>query len=150
MSSDDAIGRSIDHAVAAERERCAKIVEGEVFKEVYRTWPQIGDGDRATDSDIVQHCNALAAAIRANEPQIEGPPKEQRPAPVTQQDIQVWLAYWKFSNTVAVDEIRMFEHVDEARKFCPVMSRGIFSNVTALDIWRALNAMRNAGQIQSA
>jgi hypothetical protein len=31
----------------------------------YRTWPQIGDGDRSNDSEITKHCDALADAVLA-------------------------------------------------------------------------------------
>lgn len=48
-------------------EHCARIVEGDVYKQLYRTWPAIPSyiGNRSNDSDIVKHCDALAAALRA-------------------------------------------------------------------------------------
>jgi hypothetical protein len=54
-----------DFGIAAERERCAKLVEGVVLAERYRTWPQLGLGDRDQQDEIVKHCDALAALIRA-------------------------------------------------------------------------------------
>jgi len=54
-------------AMFGQAERCAKLVEGEVFKERYRTWPWVHpDGNRSNDSDIVKHCDAIAAAIRSD------------------------------------------------------------------------------------
>lgn len=50
-------------AVAAERERCAKMIEGSVFKERYRTW-QWYAGNRSVDSELVKFCDAAASAIR--------------------------------------------------------------------------------------
>jgi hypothetical protein len=53
-------------------EEAAKIAEGEVYLERYRTWPwwkSYGtgnrSGNRAAESDVVIHCDAIAAAIRA-------------------------------------------------------------------------------------
>ena len=53
-------------------EEAAKIAEGEVYLERYRTWPwwkSYGtgnrSGNRAAESDVVVHCDAIAAAIRA-------------------------------------------------------------------------------------
>jgi len=54
-------------AVEKERERCARIVEGEVFHHRYRTWPAWGTGNRAQDSELGTLTAALAAAIRATE-----------------------------------------------------------------------------------
>ena len=53
-----------------EREACARIAEGRVYKERYRTWPwwinrDGSEGNRSADSDIVQHADKIAAAIRA-------------------------------------------------------------------------------------
>jgi hypothetical protein len=42
----------------------ARIVQGEVYRERYRTWPQLGDGNRSNDSGVVTKCDALATAIR--------------------------------------------------------------------------------------
>ena len=42
--------------VVAERERCARLVEGVVYR--------MGDGNRSNKSDLVRHCNELAALIR--------------------------------------------------------------------------------------
>lgn len=64
--SKPALDRAREHAVAAERERCAKIVEGVVHMERYRMWPQISTtGNRSDDSDIVKFCDKIAAVIRA-------------------------------------------------------------------------------------
>ncbi len=61
----DAWVEHIAKALAHERERCAEIVEGEVYKDQYRKWPQISaEGNRANDSEIVRHCDALAILIR--------------------------------------------------------------------------------------
>lgn len=57
--------RAIQSAIDDERERCAKIVQGEVYKERYRKWPQISEeGNLSNDSYTVKHCNELAAVIR--------------------------------------------------------------------------------------
>lgn len=58
---------SADRSTATERERCARIVEGEVYKELYREWPGIGWGNRASDSELVRFADALAARIRSGE-----------------------------------------------------------------------------------
>lgn len=59
--------RRPSHTQGAEamREAAASIVEGRVFEERYREWPQWGSGNRSNDSEIVRLCDALAAAIRA-------------------------------------------------------------------------------------
>jgi len=49
---------------ADERERCAQIAEGNVYKEKYRTWPWWNGGNRSNESDFVKHADAIAAAIR--------------------------------------------------------------------------------------
>lgn len=51
-------------------EEAAKIAEGEVYLYRYRTWPwwQNPDGtkgNRANESELVKHCDVIAAAIRA-------------------------------------------------------------------------------------
>lgn len=46
-------------------EAAAKIVQGEVYRGRYRTWPWWGDGNRATDSELVQFSDAAADQIRA-------------------------------------------------------------------------------------
>ena len=58
-------------------------------------------------------------------------------------EIQGWLAYWKAFKMVAVDEIKAFEHVFQARKYCECMRTSIFAEVSDLAIWRALTDMRN-------
>jgi hypothetical protein len=59
---------SFRSAVIAEREACARIVEGRVHKEHYREWPEWGMGNRSNGSEAVSLCDALAAAIRARGP----------------------------------------------------------------------------------
>ena len=52
-------------------EEAAKIAEGEIYNERYRTWPWwedrpgYGRGNVSEDSQLVLHCDAIAAAIRA-------------------------------------------------------------------------------------
>jgi hypothetical protein len=43
---------------------------------------------------------------------------------------------------VSVDEIRSFDDVYQARKYCECMRVGIFANVTDLQIWRAIRNAR--------
>jgi hypothetical protein len=57
-------------------------------------------------------------------------------------EIQKWLVYWSAEKMVALDEIRAFEHVHQARKYCECMRKGFFTDVTDLEIWRALSQMR--------
>jgi hypothetical protein len=54
-----------EQAVVAERERCARLVEGDVFMTRYRQWPKVNDGSRSNESEIVKLCDALAALIRS-------------------------------------------------------------------------------------
>lgn len=61
---------------------------------------------------------------------------------LTDAEIQTWLKYWDNAKSVAVDEIRTFSHVATARKFCEVMRVGKFTDVTDLQIWRAIKKMR--------
>lgn len=60
-----------------------------------------------------------------------------------QAEIQDWLRYWENARMVAVNEIRAFEHVHLARKYCSCMRVGVFAEVTDLAIWRALENMRS-------
>lgn len=52
-------------------ERAARVAEGEVYHERYRTWPfwpvneTGGRGNRDRDDELVKHCDRIAAAIRA-------------------------------------------------------------------------------------
>jgi hypothetical protein len=66
---------------------------------------------------------------------------------MTRSEIQDWLIYWKNANMVAVDEIRCFENVYQARKFCRVMRVGVFHTdlVSDLQIWNALVDLRRGG-----
>jgi hypothetical protein len=60
----------IARAILAERERCARIARGDVYSERYRTWPwwevqKDGTrGNRSRESELVKHCDDIAAAIR--------------------------------------------------------------------------------------
>jgi hypothetical protein len=56
--------------------------------------------------------------------------------------IKSWLAYWRSANMVDIDQIRAFDQVATARRFCACMREGVFLNVTDLQIWRALTEMR--------
>ena len=58
------------------------------------------------------------------------------------EEIQTWLTYWNNANMVAVDAIRAFDQVYQARKYCACMRQGVFADVTDLQIWRALCALR--------
>jgi len=60
--------RMQNEAVARERERCAKIVEGVVLNERYREWPWWGPGNRNKDSEMVRFCDFAAAEIRNPRP----------------------------------------------------------------------------------
>jgi hypothetical protein len=51
---------------------------------------------------------------------------------------------------VDLDEIRAFEHVHQARRFCSCMRVGVFATVADLDIWRALENMRDASKYPKA
>jgi hypothetical protein len=64
--------------------------------------------------------------------------------PLTQVAIQDWLRYWDNGKQVNLGAIRAFEHVYEARRYCQCMVTGVFHDVTDLEIWRALSAMRAA------
>jgi len=61
---------------------------------------------------------------------------------MTQKQIQEWLTYWANAKMVSIDQIRAFEHVNQARRFCSCMRAGVFANVGDLDIWRAIENMR--------
>ncbi len=61
---------------------------------------------------------------------------------MTSKDIVSWLAYWDSAKMVALDEIRAFDQVHQARKFCECMRVGVFSDVTDLQIWNALQLQR--------
>jgi len=57
-------------------------------------------------------------------------------------EIQNWLTYWENAGMVAVDNICAFDQVHQARKYCACMRQGVFTDVTDLEIWRALVALR--------
>lgn len=68
--SPERVAAQIETARREEREANARIAEGRVYKEQYRTWPwwinrDGSEGNRSADSDIVQHADKIAAAIRA-------------------------------------------------------------------------------------
>ena len=43
---------------------------------------------------------------------------------------------------VAFDEIRAFDQMYQARKFCPCLRVGVFADVTDLQLWNALREYR--------
>lgn len=51
--------------IAAERERCAKIVRGRVVSGHYREWPEYGPGNRHEADELVKFSDALATAIES-------------------------------------------------------------------------------------
>jgi len=63
---------------------------------------------------------------------------------MTKQSIKDWLIYWNNAGMVAIDEIRAFDQVYLARKYCRCMRVGVFTDVTDLRIWNALRDMREA------
>jgi hypothetical protein len=63
---------------------------------------------------------------------------------MTLSQIKDWLTYWNNARMVALDEIRAFDQVHQARKFCACMRQGIFHDVTDLQIWNALKALRSS------
>jgi hypothetical protein len=51
-------------------EEAARVAEGKVYKELYRTWPwwlcrDGSQGNASNERDLVQHADKIAAAIRA-------------------------------------------------------------------------------------
>lgn len=58
--------------------------------------------------------------------------------------IQNWLTCWGNAKMVNLDAIRAFEHVYQARKYCECMRVGVFTDVTDLQIWNALQAKRQS------
>jgi hypothetical protein len=60
-------------------------------------------------------------------------------------EIQHWLRYWQAAKMVDVGEIKAFDQVSLARKWCSVMRTGSFSKelVSDLDIWHAICHMRS-------
>ncbi len=63
---------------------------------------------------------------------------------MTTEQIQNWLSYWQNAKMVAVEQIRAFDQVNQARKFCECMRVGVFHPelVTDLQIWNAIKAAR--------
>jgi hypothetical protein len=66
----DEVAALVETARREEREACAKVAEGKTYKGRYRTWPwwinrDGSEGNRSNDSDIVEHADQIAAAIRA-------------------------------------------------------------------------------------
>ena len=66
---------------------------------------------------------------------------------MAQTKIIEWLGYWRNANMVSINAICAFDQVYEARKYCQCMRVGVFTNVTDLQIWNALKAMRAAEQV---
>ena len=62
----------------------------------------------------------------------------------SQAAIQNWITYWCNAKMVALDEIRAFEHVYQARKYCQCMRVGKFHPelISDLQIWNAIRALR--------
>lgn len=57
---------------AAMREKAAQVAGGTIYEGRYRTWPwwqnrDGSQGNRANESDVVQHADKIAAAIRATD-----------------------------------------------------------------------------------
>jgi hypothetical protein len=57
--------RQLEEARGNALEEAAKIADGEVVHHRYRTWPWWGDGNRANESELTQHSDHIAAAIRS-------------------------------------------------------------------------------------
>lgn len=74
------------------------------------------------------------------------PRREQGVERMAREQIQEWLRYWQAAKMVAVDQILAFDQVSDARRYCSCMRVGVFTpdQVTDLQIWRALTAMREA------
>ena len=68
----------------------------------------------------------------------------KRETDMNTKEIQTWLAYWTNAKMVAVDAIRAFDQVYQARKYCECMRVGVFTDVTDLQIWNAITQMRAA------
>lgn len=61
---------------------------------------------------------------------------------MTKADIKRWIAYWTAADMVAFDEIRTFNQMVEARKYCSCLRVGVFADVTDLQLWNALRDYR--------
>lgn len=61
---------------------------------------------------------------------------------MNKQEIQTWLSYWDNGDMVNVGRILAYDQVHTARLYCPVMARGVFTDVTDGQIWDALRDMR--------
>jgi len=64
------VGHMIRLARQAALEEAARMAEGKVYKELYRTWPwwlnrDGSQGNASNERDLVQHADKIAAAIRA-------------------------------------------------------------------------------------
>lgn len=66
IPADEADAR-ITEAVVAERERCARIVEGREVQGHCVEWPEWGPGNRSADDRTVSLTRALAAAIKGDD-----------------------------------------------------------------------------------
>lgn len=49
-----------------------------------------------------------------------------------------WIGYWDAMKMVAFDEIRAFDQTYQARKFCQCLRNGWMSEITDLQLWRAI------------
>ena len=57
---------------------------------------------------------------------------------MTTKEIKAWLSYWTSANMVAVNQIRAYEQVYQARKYCACMRQGVFADITDGQIWDAI------------
>jgi hypothetical protein len=55
-------------------------------------------------------------------------------------EITGWISYWDAAKMVAIDEITVYDRVEQARKYCQCMRVGVFDpkTVSNLDIWTAI------------
>jgi hypothetical protein len=60
----EVVAELLEHERALAIEEAAKIVEGRVYKDIYREWPEYGLGNRSREHETVKLCDALAAALR--------------------------------------------------------------------------------------
>lgn len=66
---------------------------------------------------------------------------------MTQNDLKRWIKYLDAAHMVDWSEILAFDQVAWARRFCACLRVGVLNkdDVTDLDIWRALTALRKEG-----
>ena len=63
---------------------------------------------------------------------------------MTAAEIKTWIAYWTAAKMVNFDAVRSVEQVYECRKYCSCMRVGVFTEVSDLSIWNALQDIRGA------